>query len=105
MSFIALIDYGMGNLMSVSKALESVGGKVRLVRTPADAQGADAVVLPGVGAFGEMPCARGDLHPAVGIRCRSGSGGSLSLGGFLRGSFRLGSLRGSGRLLFFWYKG
>ncbi len=53
MSFIALIDYGMGNLMSVSKALESVGGKVRLVRTPADAQGADAVVLPGVGAFGD----------------------------------------------------
>ncbi len=53
MSFIALIDYGMGNLMSVSKALESVGGTVRLVRTPADAQGAGAVVLPGVGAFGD----------------------------------------------------
>ena len=53
MSFIALIDYGMGNLMSVSKALGSVGGKVRLVRTPADARGAAAAVLPGVGAFGD----------------------------------------------------
>ena len=53
MSFIALIDYGMGNLMSVSKALEYVGGNVRLVRTPAEAQGAAALVLPGVGAFGD----------------------------------------------------
>ncbi len=53
MSFIALIDYGMGNLMSVSKALEYVGGKVRLVRTPAEAQGAAGLVLPGVGAFGD----------------------------------------------------
>ena len=53
MSFIALIDYGMGNLMSVSKALEHVGGKVRLVRTPAEALGASGLVLPGVGAFGD----------------------------------------------------
>ena len=37
--FIALIDYGMGNLLSVSKALEYAGGKVRLVRTPAEAEG------------------------------------------------------------------
>ena len=53
MSFIALIDYGMGNLMSVSKALEYVGGNIRLVRTPAEAHGAAALVLPGVGAFGD----------------------------------------------------
>ena len=37
MSFIALIDYGMGNLMSVSKALEYVGGKIRVVGTPSPA--------------------------------------------------------------------
>lgn len=53
MNHIALIDYGMGNLMSVSKALEYVGGKVRLVRTPAEAAGASGIVLPGVGAFGD----------------------------------------------------
>ena len=53
MSFIALIDYGMGNLLSVSKALEYVGGNVRLARTPAEAQGASGLVLPGVGAFGD----------------------------------------------------
>ena len=53
MSFIALIDYGMGNLMSVSKALEYVGGKIRVVDTPSDAEGASGVILPGVGNFGE----------------------------------------------------
>ncbi len=53
MSFIALIDYGMGNLMSVSKALEYVGGNIRIVDRPADAAGASGVVLPGVGNFGD----------------------------------------------------
>lgn len=53
MSFIALIDYGMGNLMSVSHALEYAGGKVRLVRKPDEAEDADGIVLPGVGAFGD----------------------------------------------------
>ncbi len=53
MSFIALIDYGMGNLMSVSKALEYVGGKIRIVDTPSEAEGASGVILPGVGNFGD----------------------------------------------------
>ena len=53
MGRIVLIDYGMGNLMSVSKALEYVGGEVRLARTPAEAEGAEGIVLPGVGAFGD----------------------------------------------------
>lgn len=47
---VALIDYGMGNLRSVSKALELAGAKVRWVCTPSELKG-DAVVLPGVGAF------------------------------------------------------
>jgi glutamine amidotransferase len=53
MSFIALIDYGMGNLLSVSKALETVGGNIRLVDRPSDAEGASGIVLPGVGNFGD----------------------------------------------------
>ena len=53
MRFIALIDYGMGNLLSVSKALEYVGGKIRVVDTPSDAEGASGVILPGVGNFGD----------------------------------------------------
>ncbi|MBM3859689.1 MAG: imidazole glycerol phosphate synthase subunit HisH [Verrucomicrobia bacterium] len=50
---IALIDYGSGNLRSVEKALAKVGGDVRIVSAPADVLAADAVVLPGVGAFGD----------------------------------------------------
>lgn len=53
MSFIALIDYDMGNLLSVSKALESVGANLRIVRHPIEAEKADALILPGVGHFGD----------------------------------------------------
>ncbi|MFQ5355040.1 MAG: imidazole glycerol phosphate synthase subunit HisH [Mariprofundaceae bacterium] len=48
---IALIDYGMGNLHSVAKALEAAGGKVRLVRKASDMKNSSRIVLPGVGAF------------------------------------------------------
>ena len=54
---LALIDYGSGNIRSVSKALAREGGDVRLVSGPAELEKADAVVLPGVGDFGD--CARG----------------------------------------------
>jgi glutamine amidotransferase len=50
---IALIDYGIGNLRSVQKALEHVGAEVRLTEDPAVILAADKVVLPGVGAFGD----------------------------------------------------
>ena len=52
---IGIIDYGMGNLRSVQKALERVGGAARVVRSPADARELDPekLVLPGVGAFGD----------------------------------------------------
>jgi len=48
---IALIDYGMGNLHSVAKALERAGGKVTLVSKPESLARASRIVLPGVGAF------------------------------------------------------
>jgi glutamine amidotransferase len=48
---IALIDYGSGNLRSVHKALLKVGAAVRVVQRPEELAGAQAVVLPGVGAF------------------------------------------------------
>ena len=50
---IAIVDYGIGNLRSVQKALESVGAVVRMVHTPAELASAQAIVLPGVGAFGD----------------------------------------------------
>jgi glutamine amidotransferase len=48
---IALIDYGMGNLGSVDKALRRVGCEVEITSDPADLERADGLVLPGVGAF------------------------------------------------------
>jgi imidazole glycerol-phosphate synthase subunit HisH len=49
---IAVLDYGIGNLRSAEKALQHVGAAARLVDDAADVAAADAVVLPGVGAFG-----------------------------------------------------
>lgn len=53
MSTVAVIDYGMGNLHSVAKALEHVGNGTRVLVTHDHAliNGADRVVLPGVGAI------------------------------------------------------
>ena len=50
---IALIDYGSGNIRSVTKALQHEGADVTLCSDPALLKKADAVVLPGVGAFGD----------------------------------------------------
>lgn len=50
---VALIDYGAGNVRSVHKALEAVGAEVRIVRDGAEMAGAEKIVLPGVGAFGD----------------------------------------------------
>lgn len=49
---ICVVDYGMGNLRSVSKALEKIGGEVKVSSQPEDLEKAEKIVLPGVGAFG-----------------------------------------------------
>jgi len=51
MSKVALIDYGMGNLHSVAKALEKVGADVTLVKDADALNDYERMVLPGVGAF------------------------------------------------------
>ena len=48
---IAIVDYGMGNLRSVEKGFLKVGVDARVVTETGAVDGADAVVLPGVGAF------------------------------------------------------
>jgi imidazole glycerol-phosphate synthase subunit HisH len=48
---IAILDYGMGNLRSVEKALERVGARAEISRDHTAAEAVDGVVLPGVGAF------------------------------------------------------
>lgn len=52
MSAIAIVDYGMGNLRSVAKALERVGAAAEITRDAEVIARAPGVVLPGVGAFG-----------------------------------------------------
>jgi imidazole glycerol-phosphate synthase subunit HisH len=49
---VALLDYGVGNLHSAAKALDRAGADVRVVPAVADADGAAALVVPGVGAYG-----------------------------------------------------
>lgn len=48
---IAILDYGMGNLRSVEKALEHVGVTAAITNDASEVQAADGVILPGVGAF------------------------------------------------------
>jgi imidazole glycerol-phosphate synthase subunit HisH len=51
MSRIAILDYGMGNLRSVEKALERVGAQAMITAEAERAREADGLILPGVGAF------------------------------------------------------
>ena len=48
---IGIVDYGMGNLRSVQKALENVGASTRIVTRLCDFEEVDKLVLPGVGAM------------------------------------------------------
>ena len=50
---IAVVDYGLGNLRSVTRGLERAGAAVEITADPDAFRAADGVVLPGVGAFRE----------------------------------------------------
>lgn len=50
---IAIVDYGMGNLASVAKALRHLGAEPRVVSSVEEIDGAGHLILPGVGAFGD----------------------------------------------------
>ena len=50
---IAIIDYGAGNLHSVKNALDYLGAECEITADPDKILAADAVILPGVGAFGD----------------------------------------------------
>jgi imidazole glycerol-phosphate synthase subunit HisH len=76
---LVIVNYGSGNLRSVAKAFERAGldsgwdGQVSVSDDPAQIAGADYIVLPGVGAFGD--CARGlaaipGMHTALGHAVR-----------------------------------
>jgi len=52
-NMVGIIDYGMGNLLSVRHALESLGADTAVLSAPKELAAADRLVLPGVGAFAE----------------------------------------------------
>lgn len=56
---VVIVDYGMGNLFSVKHACEHVGLKAKITASSEEILAADAVILPGVGAFGD---AMASLH-------------------------------------------
>ena len=50
---IAIVDYGVGNLFSLSSSLKALGLEAEITRAPARLRAADRIILPGVGAFGD----------------------------------------------------
>lgn len=50
---VGVVDYGMGNLLSVCHAVERAGGKFHICRTPEELENMERFILPGVGAFGD----------------------------------------------------
>ncbi len=100
---IAILDYGMGNLRSVEKALEHVGVTATITNDAGEVRGADGLVLPGVGAFpramerirelgldGLIAERRGEGVPILGI--------CLGLQLLFESSTELGGARGLGLL-------
>ena len=65
---IAILDYGMGNLLSVERALQRVGADAEITGDRTRAAEADAMVVPGVGHFGA--CMRGLLRQGLGTAVR-----------------------------------
>jgi len=53
MTTVGLVDYGIGNLLSVARAFEHAGAAVKHVHTPDELRGCDRLILPGVGAFAD----------------------------------------------------
>ena len=50
---IAIVDYGVGNLFSLSSSLKALGMETEITRDPSRLRAADRIILPGVGAFGD----------------------------------------------------
>ena len=50
---IAIVDYGVGNLFSLSSSLKALGLTAEITRDPAKLRAAERIILPGVGAFGD----------------------------------------------------
>jgi len=74
---VVLVDYGMGNRRSVEKALEHVGARVARTDDAGAIAAADAIVLPGVGAFPEAMRRLAALGLVEPLRERAAAGAPL----------------------------
>jgi glutamine amidotransferase len=70
---VVVVDYGLGNLRSVTRGLERAGAGVTLSADPADFAGADGIVLPGVGAFSEGMDNAGPFREALEAEAEAGT--------------------------------
>jgi len=71
------VDYGVGNLRSISKGLEKSGAQVKITHNHNDLRNADAIVLPGVGAF--APAVK-NMEPINGILAEAMNNGKPIFG-------------------------
>jgi glutamine amidotransferase len=74
---LAIVDYGMGNLFSVLHAFAAVGQQAVITDSPAVVEAADAVVIPGVGAFGVAMDVLSRTGLADAIRARADRGAPI----------------------------
>jgi len=98
-----IVDYGMGNLRSVEKALAAVGGLPVISDAPAIIRGCARLILPGVGAFGDAMenLRRSGVEHAVREACEAGKpilGLCLGLQLLFTLSEEFGSHRGLGMI-------
>jgi len=70
---VDIIDYGAGNLASVTKAITAVGATPRIVTTPTDLAKSQAVLVPGVGHFAATRALDAEWHRVVRARLDAGA--------------------------------
>ena len=71
---IAVVDYKKGNLLSVERGLRAAGGDARITPDAGEIAAADAIVLPGVGAFADAATTMEELGQMQAIRERVAAG-------------------------------
>jgi glutamine amidotransferase len=74
---VAIVDYGLGNLYSVKHACLHAGLSATITSTAADILAAEAIILPGVGAYGDAMATLGRLGLISVIRDYVAAGGAL----------------------------
>lgn len=71
---VAVVDYGLGNLHSVARALEAAGARPERTAVPAAVTAADGVVLPGVGAFPDAAARLAETGLGEAVRAAAAAG-------------------------------